>query len=56
MAGDSEMTNMDLNRGALNGIGNRGGLTYRLSIVNGQGLTALKPKRLYGSFIQNWRT
>lgn len=35
--------------GALNGIGNRGGLTYRLGIVNGQGLTAIKPEKdFYG--------
>jgi len=31
--------------GALNGTGNHGGLTYRLGIVNGQGITSIKPTK-----------
>lgn len=35
--------------GAFSGIGNRGGLTYRFGVVNGKGLTALKPQKdFYG--------
>ena len=35
--------------GALNGIGNHGGLTYRFGVVNGQGITSIKPtKDFYG--------
>jgi hypothetical protein len=31
--------------GAVNGFGNRGGLTYRVGVVNGQGLISTKPQK-----------